>query len=79
MECALAGKFCNILLVNSRSLRIERRMEMRSHITFYPSKFKITSALSQANHNPSLQVSLSYSVALLKVYIFTLFLDFLNF
>ncbi|KAJ0030780.1 hypothetical protein Pint_13933 [Pistacia integerrima] len=30
---------------------------MRSHSKFYSSKFKITSVLSQANHNPSLQVA----------------------
>ncbi|XP_031272130.1 soluble starch synthase 1, chloroplastic/amyloplastic-like [Pistacia vera] len=57
MECAFVGKFCSTLLVNSRRLKIKRRTEMRSHSKFYSSKFKITSVLSQANHNPSLQVA----------------------
>ncbi|XP_031261254.1 uncharacterized protein LOC116119443 [Pistacia vera] len=57
MECAFVGKFCNTLLVNSRRLKIKRRAEMRSHSKFYSFKFKITSVLSQANHNPSLQVA----------------------
>ncbi|KAJ0091482.1 hypothetical protein Patl1_14064 [Pistacia atlantica] len=57
MECAFVGKFCSTLLVSSRRLKIKRRMEMRSHSKFYSSKFKITSVLSQANHNPSLQVA----------------------